>query len=68
LSTIRSSRPHPVLRAQVDPRASRFAAALTTLVLAGGLAAAFLNAAFGFCLGCEVYLLVRRVAARHATA
>jgi hypothetical protein len=24
------------------------------------LAAAFLNAAFGFCLGCEVYLLVRR--------
>jgi hypothetical protein len=30
------------------------------------LAAAFLNAAFGFCLGCEVYLLVRRTApARH---
>jgi hypothetical protein len=26
------------------------------------LAAAFLNAAFGFCLGCEVYLLVRRIA------
>jgi Domain of unknown function (DUF4395) len=25
------------------------------------LAAAFLNAAFGFCLGCELYLLVRRV-------
>ena len=25
------------------------------------LAAAFLNAAFGLCLGCEVYLLVRRV-------
>ena len=25
------------------------------------LGAAFLNAAFGFCLGCEVYLLVRRV-------
>jgi len=24
------------------------------------LAAAFLNAAFGFCLGCELYLLVRR--------
>jgi hypothetical protein len=24
------------------------------------LAAAFLNAAFGFCLGCEMYLLVRR--------
>lgn len=24
------------------------------------LGAAFLNAAFGFCLGCEVYLLIRR--------
>ena len=24
------------------------------------LAAAFLNAAFGFCLGCEMYLLIRR--------
>ncbi|MFE2041863.1 DUF4395 domain-containing protein [Streptomyces sp. NPDC059477] len=28
------------------------------------LAAAFLNAAFGYCLGCEVYLLGRRVAVR----
>ncbi|MFI1393803.1 DUF4395 domain-containing protein [Streptomyces sp. NPDC020681] len=27
------------------------------------LAAAFLNAAFGYCLGCEMYLLVRRVTA-----
>jgi len=26
------------------------------------LAAAFLNAVFGFCLGCEVYLLARRLA------
>ena len=25
------------------------------------LAAAFLNAAFGFCLGCEMYLLIRRM-------
>jgi hypothetical protein len=25
------------------------------------LGAAFLNAAFGFCLGCEMYLLIRRV-------
>jgi hypothetical protein len=25
------------------------------------LAAAFLNAAFGFCLGCEIYLLLRRI-------
>ncbi|HZM75570.1 MAG TPA: DUF4395 domain-containing protein [Candidatus Limnocylindrales bacterium] len=28
------------------------------------LAAAFLNAAFGFCLGCEVYLLLRRWVSR----
>jgi len=27
------------------------------------LAAAFLNAAFAFCLGCEMYLLIRRVRA-----
>lgn len=30
------------------------------------LAAAFLNAAFGFCLGCEIYLLVRRAAGARA--
>ncbi|MFF4353053.1 DUF4395 domain-containing protein [Streptomyces sp. NPDC001530] len=28
------------------------------------LAAAFLNAAFGYCLGCEMYLVARRVAVR----
>ncbi|MFI1209647.1 DUF4395 domain-containing protein [Streptomyces sp. NPDC020802] len=28
------------------------------------LAATFLNAVFGYCLGCEMYLLVRRVAVR----
>ncbi|MFJ8357432.1 DUF4395 domain-containing protein [Streptomyces sp. NPDC093984] len=28
------------------------------------LAAAFLNAAFGYCLGCEAYLLMRRAAVR----
>lgn len=28
------------------------------------LAAAFLNATFGYCLGCEMYLLARRVAVR----
>ena len=27
---------------------------------AAALAAAFLNAAFGICLGCELYLIVRR--------
>ncbi|MET7453055.1 DUF4395 domain-containing protein [Streptomyces sp. NPDC005574] len=28
------------------------------------LAAAFLNAAFGYCLGCEMYLLMRRMTVR----
>ncbi|MFC6880110.1 MULTISPECIES: DUF4395 domain-containing protein [Actinomadura] len=28
------------------------------------LGAAFLNAAFGFCLGCEMYLLIRRLTAK----
>ncbi|MCW2945888.1 MAG: hypothetical protein JWR24_2605 [Actinoallomurus sp.] len=32
------------------------------------LVAAFLNAAFGFCLGCEVYLLIRRLAPTRATS
>jgi hypothetical protein len=36
-------------------------AALVGVVAAGAaLAAAFLNAAFGLCLGCEAYLLIRR--------
>jgi hypothetical protein len=34
-------------------------------VTALALAAAFLNAAFGFCLGCEMYLLIRRVFTRN---
>lgn len=29
---------------------------------AAALVAAFLNGAFGFCLGCEMYLLIRRIA------
>lgn len=28
------------------------------------LGAAFLNAVFGFCLGCEMYLLIRRITAK----
>lgn len=38
------------------------------LVIAGAAAfiAAFLNAAFGFCLGCELYLLLARVRATRA--
>jgi Domain of unknown function (DUF4395) len=41
-----------------------YATGLTTLgvvATALALAAAFLNAAFAFCLGCETYLLIRRV-------
>ena len=30
------------------------------------LAAALLNAVFGYCLGCEMYLLIRRVAPAHS--
>ncbi|HEX6517204.1 MAG TPA: DUF4395 domain-containing protein [Nocardioidaceae bacterium] len=35
---------------------------LGSIAIGLALAAAFLNAAFGFCLGCEMYLLVRRLA------
>ena len=31
------------------------------------LAAALLNAVFGFCLGCEIYLLIRRIAPARST-
>jgi hypothetical protein len=36
--------------------------ALGAVATAFALFAAFLNAAFNFCLGCEVYLLMRRFA------
>lgn len=35
---------------------------LGAIAVGFALAAAFLNAVFGFCLGCEVYLLARRLA------
>lgn len=39
------------------------------LVLTGAaLAAAFLNAAFGVCLGCEIYLIVRRATTKGVPA
>jgi len=41
-----------------------FGAGITPLALgatAAALLAAFLNAAFGLCLGCEMYLLIRRL-------
>ncbi|HEX6326671.1 MAG TPA: DUF4395 domain-containing protein [Jiangellaceae bacterium] len=34
------------------------------LLITAAFTAAFLNAAFGFCLGCEVYLLARRAIPR----
>ncbi|MFI7452112.1 DUF4395 domain-containing protein [Nonomuraea sp. NPDC049714] len=34
---------------------------LAMVATAAALLAAFLNAAFGFCLGCELYLLIRRL-------
>jgi MFS family permease len=38
------------------------------IATAFALIAAFLNAAFGICLGCELYLLFRRTSSRWATA
>ena len=40
------------------------ASVVAMVAIAFALAAAFLNAAFNFCLGCEMYLLGRRVLAR----
>lgn len=42
--------------------------ALGMTATALALVAAFLNAAFGFCLGCEAYLLIRRLAPRRAAS
>jgi hypothetical protein len=36
-------------------------APLGIIMTAGALAAAFLNAAFDYCLGCEMYLMLRRL-------
>lgn len=38
-----------------------FAPALATVAVSFALAAAFLNAAFNFCLGCEIYLRIARL-------
>jgi len=42
------------------------ATSLGVVFAAFGLLAAFLNAAFGLCLGCEAYLAARRLTARRA--
>ncbi|MGE5289313.1 MAG: DUF4395 domain-containing protein [Micromonosporaceae bacterium] len=42
------------------------ASALGIAATAAALAAAFMNAAFGYCLGCQMYLIIRRIRpARH---
>ena len=41
-----------------------FAPALATVAVSFALAASFLNAAFNFCLGCEIYLRIARLRAR----
>ena len=43
-----------------------FAPLVTTIAVAFALAAAFLNAAFNFCLGCEIYLRIARFRAKKA--
>lgn len=40
------------------------ATTVATVAIGFALAAAFLNAAFAFCLGCQMYLLTRRLAPR----
>jgi len=42
------------------------ATTLAVVFAAFALLAAFLNAAFGICLGCEAYLAIRRLTARNA--
>lgn len=41
-----------------------FAPALATVAVSFALAAAFLNAAFNFCLGCEIYVRIARLKAK----
>jgi len=43
-----------------------FAPTLATIAVSFALAAAFLNAAFNFCLGCEIYLRIARLNAKKA--
>ena len=46
-----------------------FDAAAVALVAVGlAFGAAFLNAVFGFCLGCEIYLLAKRATTRRPTS
>jgi hypothetical protein len=44
------------------------APALGLIATAAALSAAFLNAAFGICLGCEMYLIIRRTTTKGVPA
>jgi hypothetical protein len=44
------------------------ATAVGIVAASGALISAFLNAVFGLCLGCEIYLFLRRVTTRRAAA
>lgn len=44
------------------------ATTLGTVIVGFAFAAAFLNAVFGFCLGCEIYLLAVRIRSSRAPA
>ena len=50
-----------VLAAVVITGSAAGSTLLAVTAASAALGAAFLNAAFGICLGCEVYLLARRV-------
>ena len=41
---------------------------VATVAIAAALAAAFLNTAFGYCLGCEFYLIAKRLTSRRTPA
>jgi hypothetical protein len=49
---------------EAAPRFAQLIGALFAFATSFALAAAFLNAAFGFCLGCQMYLILARVRAR----
>ena len=57
---------HVLAGALLGLAAPRRPAAVALVAVGFALAAALLNAAFGFCLGCEMYLLGKRLTTRTA--
>jgi hypothetical protein len=71
IGALAGPRRHPVGLIFAAPAAIGFAngAVLFGVVLTGAaLVAAFLNAAFGICLGCQLYPLVARLKPAHGTS